>query len=210
MPTEHVSSLAAPFEALIFDLGGVIVAHDNSVLDERIRSRCAAGMDPAAIRAIGSRDEFGTGEASIAALHQALIEEAGYQGDWETFSADWCCHLEIDPSMLAFVERLAHRNRVLLFSNTNDVHWDFLVAESAGRLAKFEAYLSHEIGQLKPSTAAFSHVARDAGIDPSRSIFFDDRLDNVEGARRAGFRAEVFTNEPDLRRMLLDEGVRLD
>jgi FMN phosphatase YigB (HAD superfamily) len=187
----------------------VIVSHDNAVLTERLVSRCAPGTAAASVRAIGEADEYGTG-APIASLHRRLTDELGYSGDWETFRADWCCHLEIDPDMLAFVEILARRNRVLIFSNTNAGHWEFLVRASEGRLAAFEAYLSHEIGKLKPSVAAFLHVARAAGVDPKRSIFFDDRKDNVEGARAAGFQAEVFTGQAALREHLRDEGVLWD
>jgi FMN phosphatase YigB (HAD superfamily) len=199
-------SAANPFDALIFDLGGVIVSHDNAVLGERLLSRCAPGTSEAALRAIGEAEEYGTG-APIASLHRRLVDELGYSGDWKIFEADWCCHLAIDPAMLAFVEALARRNRILIFSNTNAGHWEFLQRASEGRLAAFEAYLSHEIGQLKPSPAAFLHVARAAGLEPARSIFFDDRQDNVEGARAAGFQAEVFIGEAPLRERLRDEGV---
>jgi putative hydrolase of the HAD superfamily len=196
-----------PFEALVFDLGGVIASHDNAILEARLASRCGPDADLVAIRALGSRDAFGTGAASIADLHAALVAEHGYDGDWGAFRADWCCHLGVDRSMLAYVEQLAANNRVMLFSNTNDVHWDFLVDATGGRLAAIEAYLSHEIGQLKPSPASFLHVAAAAGVEPSRSLFLDDRADNVEGARRAGFHAEVFTDEAALRRLLQAHGV---
>jgi putative hydrolase of the HAD superfamily len=199
----------APFEALVFDLGGVIASHDNAFLGERLLSRCAAGTEPDALRAIAEDEAFGTG-APIASLHRRLVDQLGYAAGWETFQADWCCHLELDPSMLRFVEALARRNRVIIFSNTNAEHWAFLVRESNGRLAQFEAYLSHEIGRLKPSIDAFIHVARAAGVDPRRSIFFDDRKDNVEGARAAGFQAEVFAAEAALRERLQRGGVSWD
>ncbi|HEX4740866.1 MAG TPA: HAD-IA family hydrolase [Caulobacteraceae bacterium] len=199
----------APFEALVFDLGGVIASHDNAVLGERLLSRCVAGTELEALREIGEDEAFGTG-APIASLHRRLVDELGYAADWKTFQADWCCHLALDPSMLRFVEALAHRNRVVIFSNTNAEHWAFLVHESEGRLAEFEAYLSHEIGRLKPSIDSFLHVARAAGLDPRRSIFFDDRKDNVEGARAAGFQAEVFVGEAALRERLRRDGVTWD
>jgi FMN phosphatase YigB (HAD superfamily) len=202
-------SAAGPFDALIFDLGGVIVSHDNAVLGERLLSRCAPGTSSAALRAVGEADAYATG-TPIKSLHRRLVQELGYHADWSTFSADWCCHLTVDPSMLDYAEALARRNRVLIFSNTNAGHWEFLVRATNGRLAAFESYLSHEIGRVKPSVDAFLHVARAAALDPRRSIFFDDRADNVEGARAAGFQAEVFTSESALRERLGREGVAWD
>ena len=109
--------------------------------------------------------------------------------------------------MLDFVEGLARRRRVMIFSNTNQEHWDHAVAASGGRLGRIEAYLSHEIGDLKPAVSSYLTVAAKAGIDPARSLFIDDRADNVEGARRAGFQAEVFTSQATLTETLREAGV---
>jgi len=197
-----------PFQALIFDLGGVIAPHDNAFLHRRLASRCTAADTAARLPALVHDARTGTGERSIADLHQDLVREVGYSGDWTCFVGDWSCHLSVDPSMLAFVERLAVHNRVMIFSNTNQEHWDHVVNLSGGGLGRYEAYLSHEIGQLKPSIRSFQTVAARAGIEPSKSFFVDDRADNVEGARQAGFQAEVFTSQAALADWLEAAGVR--
>jgi FMN phosphatase YigB (HAD superfamily) len=193
-------------EALVFDLGNVIVRHDNRVLYERLRSRCSEPWTVERIGALAERPDWGTG-APIADLHRELRESAGYSGDWAQLAEDWCCHLVLDGSMLDLVEHLAARHRVMIFSNTNAVHWDSQVAASGGRLARIEAYLSHEIGRLKPDVAAFAKVAELAGIDPARSLFFDDVAANVAGARAAGFQAELFVDEAGLRASLQARGL---
>jgi FMN phosphatase YigB (HAD superfamily) len=98
----------------------------------------------------------------------------------------------------------------MLFSNTNEEHWDFLLRATDGRLQRLEPYLSHEMGCTKPSLRSFEIVAEKAGVDPARSIFFDDLMANVEGARRAGFQAELFESEAKLAALLQGRGVRLD
>jgi FMN phosphatase YigB (HAD superfamily) len=201
--------MTPPFDALVFDLGGVIAPHDNEFLHRRLLSRCTAFDANTRLLRLAHDARFGTGERSIADLHRQLVEEVGYTGDWLCFVGDWSCHLSIDPAMLAFVERLAVGNRVIIFSNTNQEHWDHLVGLTGGSLARFEAYLSHEIGQLKPSVRSFLTVAEKAGIAPGRSLFIDDREDNVQGAREAGFHAEVFTRQSVLEAQLLAAGVDL-
>jgi HAD superfamily hydrolase (TIGR01509 family) len=199
--------MTSPFQALVFDLGGVIVPHDNEFLHRRLVSRCAGADASARLRTMAHDARFGTGERSIADLHRQLVEEVGYRGDWDRFVGDWSCHLSIDPSMLAFVERLSANNRVIIFSNTNQEHWEHVVRLSGGALARYEAYLSHEIGQLKPSVQSFHTVAAKAGIEPAWSFFTDDVAANIDGARQAGFQAEVFTNQPALTRWLEAAGV---
>lgn len=200
--------MSSPFQALVFDLGGVVVQHDNAVLFTRLASRCAPAWGMAEVGALFGQNRWETG-APIRDFHAQLKVEAGYAEPWEIFLDDWCCHLAIDPSMLALMGGLARHNRVVIFSNTNQEHWDFVLAASGGAFAAYEPYLSHLIGHGKPAVRAFEVVAEQAGLDPARSIFFDDKPENVEGARQAGFQAEVFRDEAWLRGFLRERGVRV-
>ena len=195
------------YDALIFDLGGVIVPHDNAVLAARLVSRCASPDAAERLSGLAHAASYGNGQRTIGQLHGVLVEDLGYDGDWAQFVEDWCCHLSLDADMMAFVERLGELHRVMLFSNTNQEHWDHVVGLSGGRLGRLEAYLSHEIGDSKPALSAFELVAAKAGVDPARCLFIDDRQDNVEAARRAGFHAEVFTSQAALEALLRDAGM---
>ena len=185
-------------EALVFDLGGVIVAHDDAVMYRKLASRCEPVPARGAISAMFDEPQWGNGERPIRDLHTRMQSDLGYGAGWETFMDDFCCHLVLDTAMLAFVQALAARHRVMILSNTNAVHWDSQVRASHGDLARIEAYLSHEIGHSKPNLKAFAIVAEKAGIDPARSIFFDDLQANVDAARLAGFQSEVFVSESAL------------
>jgi FMN phosphatase YigB (HAD superfamily) len=94
----------------------------------------------------------------------------------------------------------------MIFSNTNKEHWDSEVLASGGRLALIEAHLSHELGAEKPDLESYQLVAARAGLPPESLLFFDDLPANVEGARRAGWQAEVFTGEAALRTLLVSRG----
>lgn len=199
---------SAPFQAIVFDLGGVLVAHDNRVMFDRIASRCSAPFRPERLEVLLRNPAWMTG-TPLAELHGRVQRDLGYRLDFDTFAADWCCHFTLDPSMVDFVQRLSAHNRVMLFSNTQKEHWEFVDGLAGGALRKMEAYLSHEIGQAKPTVRAFEVVAEKAGIEPGRSIFFDDLIVNVQGARRAGFQSEVFIGEVELAALLADRGVVL-
>jgi FMN phosphatase YigB (HAD superfamily) len=190
------------FAALVFDVGGVIVPHDNDLLYRALAARCRPASAPERIAAAARDPRYEQGKLPIAHLHERLRQEAGYAAAWEAFCADWCCHLGIDAAMLDYVERLAAARRVLLFSNTNREHWEHLLRLSGGRLGRLEAHLSHEMGEAKPALGAFRLLARRAGIDPARSLFIDDKPENVAAAQQAGFAAEVFTDQVSFARSL--------
>lgn len=190
---------APSLDALIFDVGGVIVPHDNDLLHRRLAAACAAPDAYRRLHAGAAHDHrYATGAASIADLHRALVDELGYGRSYDQFLDDWCCHLGLDQAMLSLVEALASRARVLLFSNTNREHWDYLLALSGGPLGAFEAYLSHEIGAAKPDPSAYRLVADRARIDPRRALFVDDRADNVAAADGIGFHTLVFKDQSGL------------
>ena len=190
---------------IVFDVGGVLVAHDNNLMFRTLASRCAA---PDALAYLTSRN-FGLadGKRHISSVHQELARELGYSGDWELFKSDICCHFTLDPSMMEFAARLAETNRLVLFSNTFDVHWDYVLKLHDGALAKFEWYASHLIRDAKPAESAFRKVAQLAAIDPARSIFVDDLAENVAAAQHVGFNAHLFVSQPVLERFLRDVGV---
>jgi putative hydrolase of the HAD superfamily len=198
--------MASTIQALVFDLGGVIVAHDNAVMHRRLAGRCRAGWSPERIATVTGDDRWATGRP-LTELHAVLSREAGYDGDWPTFAADWCCHLVLDPAMLALVEQLVGRHRVMIFSNTNQQHWEHVVVASGGRLGAFERHLSHEIGHMKPFRRAYEIVAETAGLAPEAMLFFDDMPANIDAARRAGFQAERFEGEERLRASLAARGL---
>ncbi|HXZ68226.1 MAG TPA: HAD-IA family hydrolase [Alphaproteobacteria bacterium] len=193
--------------ALVFDLGNVIVAHDNDLLYERLASRCTAENAVERIRQSSHDARLGMGVLPVEMLHAQMMRELGYSADWATFAEDWCCHFEVDPQMLDFIQHLGQSHRVMIFSNTNAVHWNMLVDETDGALALIESYLSHEIGDVKPNVSAFDKLAKAARIDPTRSIFTDDVAANVEAARQAGFIAHQFTDQPALERFLREQGI---
>lgn len=192
-------------DAFVFDVGGVIIRHDNDALFRRLAEACDVDNAAARIAAQVADPRIGTGEMPIEALHAALRRELGYSRHWDAFLADWSSHFTVNEDMLALVQDLARQHRVLLFSNTNAAHWRYVIAMTSGVLGKFEAYLSHELGQAKPTLGAFRTVASRARIaDPGRALFVDDMPENVEAARSVGFQSHVFRDRENFERFLAD------
>ncbi len=69
--------------------------------------------------------------------------------------------------------------------------------------------VSGEIGLIKPDVAIYEKHARDFGLVPEATIFIDDSLANVEGARAAGWKSVHFVDAETLRRDLTAHGIDL-
>ena len=55
-----------------------------------------------------------------------------------------------------------------------------------------EQMYSCENGLVKPETEAYLECARRLGVEPNRSLFFDDKEKNIQGALKAGMHAMLF------------------
>jgi 2-haloacid dehalogenase len=70
--------------------------------------------------------------------------------------------------------------------------------------------VSAHIGLIKPELAIYRHHEKAFGLAPAATLFFDDSLTNVEGARAAGWHAEQFVGAGKMRADLLRYGIELD
>ncbi|MBW9064034.1 HAD family phosphatase [Rhizobium herbae] len=69
--------------------------------------------------------------------------------------------------------------------------------------------VSAEAGLIKPDVAIYQTHAEAFGLDPSATLFIDDNMVNVEGARAAGWHAVLFTDPQTLKADLLAYGVNV-
>ncbi|MBB4568428.1 HAD family hydrolase [Rhizobium leucaenae] len=69
--------------------------------------------------------------------------------------------------------------------------------------------VSGDIGLIKPDVAIYEAHVKSFGLDPASTIFIDDSLANVEGARAAGWNAVHFTGAEKLRSDLAAYGIEV-
>ena len=97
--------------------------------------------------------------------------------------------------------------RLACFSNTNSLHWPRFLDEMELRHHFDAHFASHELGVLKPDVEAFREVTRRLGCPPRGILFLDDNTLNVDGARRAGLRAECVSGVEGARQRLHQLGL---
>jgi putative hydrolase of the HAD superfamily len=66
---------------------------------------------------------------------------------------------------------------------------------------------SYKLKMAKPDPEIYRHVLRELGVEGSEALFLDDRLVNIEAARKLGMQGIVFTNVERLREDLIAAGL---
>jgi 2-haloacid dehalogenase len=67
--------------------------------------------------------------------------------------------------------------------------------------------VSGECRLLKPDPEIYRRHTAGFGLEPAATLFFDDSMKNVEGARAVGWNAELFTSAEQLREDLRRHGI---
>ncbi|KAG8217264.1 HAD-like protein [Butyriboletus roseoflavus] len=106
--------------------------------------------------------------------------------------------LQSDPSMITLLHELKGKFNIRLFAMSNISAPDWEVLRHKARpedWALFErVFTSAAARERKPNLGFFRHVLESAGIDPRRTAFVDDKLENVISARSLGLKGIVFTS----------------
>ncbi len=105
------------------------------------------------------------------------------------------------PGAEAMIDEIKSRGvKTACLSNTNARHWRALssaTGEYAALLKLDHLIASHEIHVAKPNEQAYLLAEQTTGVDGPRILFFDDRPENIEGARAVGWNAEMIDRVED-------------
>ncbi|HEX4999842.1 MAG TPA: HAD family phosphatase [Terriglobia bacterium] len=204
-----------PIECVLFDLGKVLIDFDferglNTFATRSGCSREQRGRLERALADEGWKARYESGLISTADYHRYLCDAGGVTMDLDEFRFCWSSIFL--PGLLVsedLLTRLKRRYPLILVSNTNEVHLDF-VAERYDVLRYFDQTIcSHEVGAMKPDPRIYEAAIAAAGKPPEALFFTDDREENVDGATRMGIHARRFVSESALIQDLRDLGVEL-
>ena len=180
------------YQVILFDLGGVLVDVEGVAAFQRLLGRPLSQEEvwERWLTASNWVSTFESGQCTPEAFAAGVVAEWGLTVTAEAFLDEfrrWPKRLF--PGVRELLALLAPHCTLACLSNTNSVHWPH-VYETLGLSGLLHHYyLSHEIGHLKPTRAAFEHVLADLGCPPSRVIFLDDNQLNVNAAQAVGIQA---------------------
>ncbi|MBK6626979.1 MAG: HAD family phosphatase [Flavobacteriales bacterium] len=192
--------MSRAIDTVLLDLGGVLIDVDYHRTAEAFNALGFDGFEAFYSKAQQDHlfDGFEVGALSPAEFRARIQGLHGGGITVEQVDACWNAMLgRIPQERITLLRQLRERYRLLLLSNTNAIHvpaFQRLIAADNG-IADFRtlfdgAYYSCEIGLRKPDAAAFQHVLEHHGADPARTLFIDDSIQHVVGARAAALRAE--------------------
>ena len=95
------------------------------------------------------------------------------------------------------VETLSRERRLWIMSDTDPLHFAFLLTRYPLLRERERYYLSYEHGFMKSSPEAFQHVLDDTGIAAQEFILIDDKPENCRAAESVGIKSIRFASWPE-------------
>ena len=202
---------------LIFDLGGVVVDIDfKSVLQEFCKTanvsieeatklfidRCTHGLEE-----FNLTEGYQKGEITCDEFLDGIVFHSNNQFDRASARVLWNNILVREKQdTLELIKQFKSHYNLAIYSNTNQIHCEYM-REHYQFFSEFqEVYLSHEVGLIKPDPAVFDFIAQDLQAKPEQCVFIDDTLPNIEAALNKDFQAVHFKNAKDLHFLLENVG----
>lgn len=196
-------------KAVIFDLGKVLIPFDFTLGYQAIAQHCPYPIPEIRRRIAGTglveRYEKGLMESHdfVDQLSKALDLRIGY----DDFCRIWSCIFtgQLIPDRV--LASLAARYRLLLLSNTNQIH--FQMIRSKYTLVRYfhDLVLSFEVHAMKPEPQIFRAAIERADCRPEECFYTDDIGSFVDAARREGIDAVQFQSPEQIEREMNARGI---
>ncbi len=197
-------------DAIFFDLGGVIVDFDHrSIAHDLLGTE--AGTRALASEEVhqwlfhpttGLINAFNAGRISPQEFHGTICRKFGLTLSFDRFVHIWSNIFSENRRVSRMIHALAGTFPLFLISNTDPLHFEYIVAQYPV-LQAFEAWiLSYEVGACKPDEKIFVAASQRAGVAPDRSVFIDDIPAYVAAAKKLGFRTIHYESAGTLKAVL--------
>ena len=206
----------AKIKNIIFDLGGVILDIDETIVYKELEKLGINTSELARSKEfIEIMSKFDTGIYTAPTFRKKMKALIG-QGKMtdKRFDAIWdAMLLDIPRERIEAIEKIKKHYKIFLMSNTNVIHYDLYVRDLQLRFGYNEfdelfnkSYFSFAEHLEKPDPRFFELILDHEGLLPEETLFIDDSKKNIEAAQALGIRTYHIRRD-ELVRNLFENGV---
>ncbi len=185
------------FNAIIFDLGGVILNIDYTKTIEAFKLLGVLNFDELYTQAQQNNvfDDFEKGNISddefrdyIRTVSNVNLTDTQIDSAWNAML------LDLPLARVELLESLSGKYPIYLYSNTNSIHLtafrEIIRTQHSNELLLeslfLKTYYSHELGMRKPNQNGFEEIIKNHSLEIGTTLFIDDSEQHIKGAKNLG------------------------
>ena len=185
------------YSVIVFDLGNVILPFDYKRAINKLEA-IEKGLGMKFFDYLKSNYELHRknekGSISSEAFIKIMITVLDNKVTGEEFCNIYSKIFVVNEPVVALLEELGKRYRLVLLSNTNKIHRDYGWGQLPF-LKHFEKLiLSYEVHAVKPEPEIYRAVEAYTKMPPEQHLFIDDILEYAEAAKKLGWDAIQYLN----------------
>ena len=182
------------YSAIILDLGDVLIKWPTQNTIGNIPLRTLRAVHASTIWSEYERGRLTADECYTQVGAEFHLEPSIVREGFSQFRDS----LLVDENLISSLRDLKARSqgqlRIFAMSNMALDEWEHIRTKPVDWSIFDQVFTSSVAGERKPSLGFYRHVLKETNIDPSRTIFVDDKLENIESARSFGFHGIIFEN----------------
>jgi putative hydrolase of the HAD superfamily len=198
-------------KTLVFDFGNVVAHFDHRLTTNRLAPYAGISADALHKELFGPLEkEYDAGRISTVEFLARVRESCRLTCADDFFAWAWADIFWPNSDLIALLPALKKRYRLILASNTNELHTRQFCKQFEVALKNFDKLVfSHDVGARKPDRRFFDHCLGLAGCCARECLFIDDLADNVTGARACGWNAILYRDFGQLQADFLVHGIEI-
>jgi len=179
---------------VIFDIGRVILDFDHMITCRKLAKYSSKDEEYIYDYIFNSEvlNEYEKGKITSAKMFEAISDKLGLDIPFEKFKRVWGDIFTLKEGIEELIRRVKKAASIAVLSNTDEMHFDFIM-DRVEIMKDFDwLFLSHEIGFRKPDKEIFEYIRDVTGFAPNEMIFIDDIEEFVVAAKKYGIKGILF------------------
>jgi putative hydrolase of the HAD superfamily len=176
-------------ETVVFDIGMVLLKFDFDIILKRLSGRCTVPASEMHHHFWGSGlvEDYDRGKIDSGEFAYKLCQALGFNGTAQELLHAWSDIFSTNDPMVERLHKWKKQSIPIYFlSNTCAAHVEFFT----NQFNFFELFdggiYSYQEGVIKPEPTIYRLLIQRYQLNPSSTLFIDDRRENIEGARNSG------------------------
>jgi FMN phosphatase YigB (HAD superfamily) len=194
-------------EVIFYDLGNVILPFNHYQIAEKLSqfSQRIEFRDPAKIFSYlfdfekGAVNGYEVGKVSSLEFFQSLKGFLQLSLSFEEFIPIWNDIFLENQEVSQIILSQKGKWKLGLLSNTNPLHFDYVLSKFPVIRVFDQWILSHEVGFKKPAIEIYQKAIAWAKVEPRKILFIDDMKNHVEVAVSLGMQGIHFISAEQLK-----------
>jgi putative hydrolase of the HAD superfamily len=184
-------------KAALIDIGNVILLLDFETSLARLVPPELADPEGRIQSLLERKDELESGVLKDDEFVAWASRKLQFTGPKDDFLTAWNDIFTLNTAMAETLRDLKSRGvRLILFSNTNQMHVDYFTSAFPEVFGLFEgSVFSHEVGANKPDPAIFQHALDKYKLEAAETLYIDDLPENITTGLQMGFSSWRYSPE---------------